>query len=167
MILSHIVAMADNNVIGRAGGLAWHLSSDLKRFKALTLGKPILMGRKCYDSIGRPLPGRPNIVMTHSPDFAPQGVIVVHSLEEGLERGRIEAQALGANEIAVIGGGVIYDLTLPIVDVLYVTHVDATLEGDTFFPEIDPDIWQAVETQTVAASERDEFPSRFVVYKRR
>lgn len=167
MTLSIVVAMAQNNVIGHAGGLPWHLSSDLKRFKALTLGKPILMGRKCYESIGRPLPGRPNIVLSHALDFAPPGVIIAHSLEAGLERARIEAKRLAINEIAIIGGGVVYELTLPMVDVLYVTHIDAPIEGDTFFPYIDPGIWQPVETQRVPAGERDEYPSVFVVYKRR
>src|SRR5689334_803102 len=108
MIVSQVVAMAENHVIGRDNGLPWKLSSDLKRFKALTIGKPVIMGRKCFESIGRPLPGRPNIVVTRNPDFAAEGVIVAHSLDAALDRAEDEARSLSVNEVCVIGGGEIY-----------------------------------------------------------
>jgi dihydrofolate reductase len=165
--ISFVVAITENNVIGRDGGLPWRLSTDLKRFKALTMGKPVVMGRVCYDSIGKPLPGRPNIVITRNPDFKPEGVIVVHSLKDGLERAAAEAEKLGVHEICVIGGGVIYRDALARATILHVTHIKATIEGDTFFPEIDPAIWQAGEAEDVPAGERDDFPTRFVTYRRK
>ncbi|UVC06724.1 dihydrofolate reductase [Rhizobium sp. TH2] len=165
--ISFVVAITENNVIGRDGGLPWRLSTDLKRFKALTLGKPVVMGRVCYDSIGKPLPGRPNIVITRNPDFKPEGVIVVHSLEDGMERARSEAEKLGVGEICVIGGGVIYREALKLATILHVTHIKATIEGDTFFPEIDSAIWQAGEAEDVPAGEKDDFPTRFVTYRRK
>jgi dihydrofolate reductase len=165
--ISFVVAITENNVIGRDGGLPWRLSTDLKRFKALTMGKPVVMGRVCYDSIGKPLPGRPNIVITRNPDFKPEGIIVVHSLEDGLEKAAAEAEKLGVDEICVIGGGVIYREALARATILHVTHIKATIEGDTFFPEIDPAIWQAGEAEDVPAGERDDFPTRFVTYRRK
>jgi dihydrofolate reductase len=167
MEISLVVALTRNNVIGRDGGLPWRLSTDLKRFKALTTGKPVLMGRVCYDSIGRPLPGRPNIVITRNRDFAPDGVIVAHSLEDGLERAAIEAERLGVDEIAVIGGGVIYREAMERATILHVTHIEAEIDGDTVFPEIDPAIWQAGPAETVPAGEKDDYLTRFVTYRRR
>ena len=153
-------------MIGREGGLPWRLSTDLKRFKALTTGKPVVMGRICYESIGKPLPGRPNIVVTRNRDFAPQGVIVAHSLEEGLERATAEAKRLGVYEIAVIGGGVIYREAMDRATILYVTHIDAEIEGDTFFPDIDPALWAAVASESVPPGDKDDYPTRFVTYRR-
>jgi len=167
MDISLVVAVTRNHVIGRDGGLPWRLSTDLKRFKALTVGKPIVMGRVCYDSIGKPLPGRPNIVITRNRDFAPEGVIVTHSLEEGLERAAVEAKALGIDEIAVIGGGVIYREAMDRATILHVTHIEAEIDGDTVFPEIDPTIWQAGPAESVPAGEKDVYPTRFVTYRRR
>lgn len=167
MIISLVVAVARNGVIGRDGGLPWRLSTDLKRFKALTIGKPMVMGRVCYDSIGKPLPGRPNIVMSRNPGFAPEGVIVAHSFDEAMAMARAEAERLGVDEIAVIGGGVIYELAMPLADLLHVTHIEADIGGDTYFPEIDPSVWTAVHEESVPAGERDEFPTRFVTYRRR
>ena len=161
MILSIIVAVTKNGVIGRDNGLPWRLSTDLRRFKALTMGKPILLGRKNYDSIGRALPGRPNIVITRDPDFSAEGVIVVHSLEDAIRRGEDEAAALGAGEVCVIGGG------LDRADILHVTHIDAEIDGDTHFPPIDPAIWEAVASENVPAGEKDDFPTRFATYRRR
>jgi dihydrofolate reductase len=167
MEISLVVAITRNNVIGRDGGLPWRLSTDLKRFKALTIGKPVVMGRVCYDSIGKPLPGRPNIVVTRNPDFAPDGVIVVHSIDEGLERAAAEARKLGVDEIAVIGGGVIYREVMDRATILHVTHIEAEIEGDTFFPEIDPAIWEAGAAESVPAGEKDDYPTRFVTYRHR
>lgn len=167
MIVSAVVAMAENHVIGRDNRLPWKLSTDLKRFKALTMGKPLVMGRKCFDSIGKPLPGRPNIVVTRNPDFQPEGVIVAHSVEEGLRRAEAEAVALGVDEICVIGGGQIYRETMARTDILHVTYVEADVEGDVTFPPIDPQEWQAGDAQDVPKGEKDEYPSRFVSYRRR
>ena len=165
--ISFVVAIAENNVIGRDGGLPWRLSTDLKRFKTLTMGKPVVMGRVCYDSIGKPLPGRTNIVITRNPDFEPEGVIVVHSLEDALEEAFAEAERLGVNEICVIGGGVVYREAMKLATILHVTHITASIQGDTFFPAIDPTIWQAGEAEDVPAGEKDDFPTRFVTYRRK
>ncbi|MBL0374413.1 dihydrofolate reductase [Rhizobium sp. KVB221] len=166
MIVSLVVAMANNGVIGRDNGLPWRLSSDLKRFKAMTVGKPVVMGRKCYDSIGRPLPGRPNIAITRSPDFKADGILTAHSLEEGLALAAAEAKALGGEEICVIGGGEIYRQAMASADLLHVTHVLAEIDGDTFFPDIDSSTWNAVHSEEQPAGERDEYPTRFVTYQK-
>lgn len=139
-----ILARADNGVIGRAGGLPWHLSGDLKFFKARTLGKPVVMGRKTYQSIGRPLPGRPNLVVTRDAAFRPKGVEVFADVEAALDRARALAVQLGAEEIMVIGGGEIYALTLPLARRIYLTEVHARPEGDTTFPDLDPAEWREV-----------------------
>lgn len=167
MDISFVVAMTENNVIGRDGGLPWRLSSDLKRFKTLTIGKPVVMGRICYESIGRPLPGRPNIVITRSMDFKPQGVIVVHSLEDAMDVAIAEAEKLGVDEVCVIGGGVVYREAMELATILHVTHIEATIDGDTFFPEIDPAIWEAGEAEEIPAGEKDDFSTRFVTYRRK
>ena len=167
MEISLVVAVTRNHVIGRDGGLPWRLSTDLKRFKALTLGKPVVMGRVCYDSIGRPLPGRPNIVITRNPDFAPEGIIVVYSLEDGLERAALEASKLGVDEIAVIGGGVVYREAMDKATILHVTHIEAEIDGDTFFPAIDPLVWEAGFSETVPPGEKDDYSTRFVTYRRK
>lgn len=158
--------MADGGVIGRAGGLPWRVSSDLKRFKAMTMGKPVVMGRKCYESIGKPLPGRPNIVISRNPDFRPEGVTLAHSLEEALGLARELGWKTRADEICVIGGGEIYRQSLEIADLLHVTHILGTVEGDTFYPEIDPAVWEVAHAENVPQGERDDFPSRFVTYRR-
>lgn len=167
MDISMVVAVTRNNVIGRDGGLPWRLSTDLKRFKALTLGKPVVMGRVCYDSIGKPLPGRPNIVITRNPDFSPEGVIVAHSLEEGLATAETEAVALGVDEICVIGGGVIYREAMDRATILHVTHIETEIDGDTYFPAIDPKLWDAGPAEQIPAGEKDEYPTRFVTYRRK
>lgn len=161
-----VVAVTRNGVIGRDGGLPWRLSTDLKRFKALTLGKPVVMGRLCYESIGKPLPGRPNIVMSRNPDFRPEGVLVAGSFDEAMALAEAEAARIGADEIAIIGGGVVYALAMPVADLLHVTHIEADLEGDTLFPAIDPAVWEPVSEERTQAGERDDYPTRFVTYRR-
>ncbi len=165
--VSIVVAVADNGVIGRDGDLPWKLSTDLKRFKALTVGKPVIMGRKTLESIGRPLPGRPNIVITRDAGYSFEGVEVVHDIAAALERGRALAARDGATEVAIIGGGNIYAQSLDSVDVLYVTHVHAQVDGDTRFPSIDPAVWEMVSEEAVPAGERDTYATRFAVYRRR
>ncbi|MDN2566155.1 dihydrofolate reductase [Aquibium sp. A9E412] len=166
MDVALVVAMTENGVIGRAGGLPWgRLSSDLRRFKAQTMGKPVVMGRKTWESIGRPLPGRLNIVVTRSPGYAADGAAVVPSLAAALERARAEAGPQG--EVCVIGGGEIYRQAMAQATRLYVTHVLADLDGDTRFPAIDPDVWKPVAGESLPADEKNVYPTRHVVYERR
>ncbi|TIS99868.1 dihydrofolate reductase [Mesorhizobium sp.] len=162
------VAIAENGVIGRDGGLPWRLSSDLKRFKADTMGKPIIMGRKTYEGIGRPLPGRLNIVVTRDKAWRAEGVEVVHSLDEAIGLAKVRGRCMaGADEICVIGGGEIYAQALPLADRLHVTHILAAVDGDAHFPPIDPDSWRIVRSQDVPAGEKDSHATRYSVYERR
>ncbi len=162
------VAVAANGVIGRDNGLPWRLSSDLKRFKAGTMGKPIVMGRKTFESIGKALPGRLNIVVTRDRGFRAEGVETAGSLEDALTLARVRGRCMaGADEICVVGGGEIYRQALPIADRLHVTHVLADVDGDARFPEIDPATWRLVGSEDVPAGERDSHATRYAVYERR
>ncbi|RED54002.1 dihydrofolate reductase [Aestuariispira insulae] len=166
MRISQIVAMGRNHVIGREGGLPWHLSGDLKFFKATTMGKPIVMGRKTFESIGRPLPGRPNIVITRQQDYAPEGVSVCATLEEALDKAKTEAERLGVEDVMIIGGAQIYASSLNLTDRLYITEVDLAPDGDAHFPEFDRNNWQEISRETVEAV--DDIPEfAFVIYDRR
>jgi dihydrofolate reductase len=140
MKLSIIVAVAENGVIGHNNQLIWRLPEDLKMFKRLTSGHPIIMGRKTFESIGKPLPNRTSIIITKNPDFQIEGCITVHSLEEAIEA----ANEIEENEAFIIGGAEIYRLALPFADKIYLTEVHHTFEGDTFFPAIDKDLWEEV-----------------------
>ena len=162
-----IVAVSRNGIIGRDGDMPWLLSSDLKRFKALTLGKPVVMGRKTYESIGKPLPGRPNVVISRQTTIDHADVDMAHSLPEALTLAERLAGETGAGEICIIGGGQVYAQAIGLADRMCITHVEVDLEGDAAFPAIDPAIWQAGETLAVPAGEKDSYPTRFVVYKRR
>ena len=166
-VVSMIVAMAENGVIGRDNGLPWHLSTDLKRFKAMTMGKPLLIGRKNLESFPRLLPGRPHVVVTRDRNYVREGVHVVHSFEDGLVTSARLAAELGVNEICVAGGGEIYRLGMPVADVLHVTHVEAAVDGDTTFPPIDPLVWEPVSDERMVVGERDDHAARFVTYRRR
>jgi dihydrofolate reductase len=159
--ISLIVAMAENGVIGRAQQLPWHLPDDLKRFKALTLGKPILMGRRTYESIGRALPGRRNLVMSRS-GFAPAETTLegVASLREALER------CADASELCVIGGAEVFRQALPLATHLHLTRVHAQLEGDVRFPEFDQGDWRQLACVAHAADERHAWPMSFVDFER-
>lgn len=158
--ISIIVAASTNNVIGSQGDLPWRLPDDLKRFKAITMGKPIVMGRKTWDSIGRPLPGRQNIIITRQPDFLAEGCDVVASMDAAI------AAAGAADELMVIGGSQIYELALPLATRIYLTRVHADVEGDAFFCDVDETRWQLVDVDPHAADERNEFAFSFQVYKR-
>jgi len=160
-----VVAIAEDGVIGREGGLPWRLSTDMKRFKALTTGHPIVMGRKTWESFPKPgpLPGRTNIVVARGRRWQGEGAQVAHSLEAALE---IAAAAPGGEDICVIGGGEVYGQAIGRADRLAVTHVEARVDGDTRFPAIDPAVWHAVAEERVPAGERDEYPTRFVLYER-
>jgi len=160
-LISLIVAMAQNGVIGRANALPWRLPEDLKRFKEYTLGKPILMGRKTFESIGRPLPGRLNLVLTRDTGWDAEGVTVVHSVEEALQQTR------SSEELVAIGGAEIYRLLLPLAHRIYLTHVHADVPGDTFFPAFDPAQWDDVDYRTQPADERHAYPVTFVTLERR
>lgn len=168
MRIAIYVAITENGVIGRDNGLPWRLSTDLKRFKATTMGKPIIMGRKTWESIGRPLPGRASIVVTRDANFRAEGADVVTSLEDGITLAAVRGRCMpGADEACVIGGGEIYRQALAVADRLYVTHVLADIDGDTRFPSIDPAIWEAVSTETYPASDKDTHATRYTVYERR
>ncbi|MDZ5698202.1 dihydrofolate reductase [Chelativorans sp. M5D2P16] len=164
MKIALVVAVARNGVIGREGTMPWWLSTDLKRFKAITMGKPIVMGRKTWESIGRPLPGRLSIVISRNPAYRAEGAVTVGSLEAALQKARGEADE--AAEVCIIGGGEIFREALPLADVLHVTYVDVEVDGDAFFPAVDPGIWQAVSSEEVPAGEKDIYPTRYVVYQR-
>ncbi len=164
-----IAAVSRNGVIGRNGDMPWKLSTDLKRFKSLTLGKPVIVGRKTFDSFGgRPLPGRPHVVVTRNRDFHPEGVDTAVSVDEALSVAGRKAAELGVGQIFVIGGGEIYSKVLPLADGLHITHVETEIaDGDTFFPTIDATLFEKVEEIEVEAGERDNYPTRFVTYRRR
>jgi dihydrofolate reductase len=162
-----VVAVSENGVIGRDGGLPWRLSSDLKRFKADTIGRPIIMGRKTYQSIGRLLPGRKNIIISRDPAFGVPGGIVCANIESALAVARIKAHEMGASDIAVIGGGEIYKQTFHLADRLIVTWVLAQVEGDTRFPDIDQTLWLAAESESFPVGEKDSHATRRMVFIRR
>lgn len=165
--VSFIVAVCENGVIGRDGDLPWRLSTDLKRFKSLTMGRPVIMGRKTFRSIGKALPGRENVVVTRDPGFSAEGVNIAASIEEAFRLAEGFARRDGQNEVAVIGGGQIYAETFDRATVLHVTHVETVLEGDTVFPPIDPLLWQSGDEERVPKGPKDAFSTRFVTYRRR
>jgi len=163
MRLSIIAALASNNVIGRNNQIPWRLSTDLKRLKALTMGHHIIMGRKTFDSIGKPLPGRVNIIITRQPDYAPNGATIVHSLEDA-----IQLAANARDEEAFVAGGTeIYAQALHRADRMYLTRVHAEVEGDTVFPEFD-DVseWTLTDAEHFDADEKNEYPFSFLTYDR-
>ena len=160
MVLSIIVAAAENNVIGRDNGLVWRLSADLKRFKALTTGHTILMGRKTYESVGKALPNRRNIVISRNPDYRAEGCEVVRGVEEALELTK------GEDEVFVTGGGTIYKELWDKADRLYLTVVHQECEGDTVIPPVDPGKWKEVSREEHQADEKNECDYTFINYER-
>ena len=160
-LISLIVAMAQNGVIGRDNSLPWRLPEDLKRFRAFTLGKPVLMGRKTFESIGHPLPGRTNLVLTRDRSFLAHGVIVVHSVAEAM------AQAGASEELVAIGGAEVYRLLLPLARRIYLTHVHADVPGDITFPEFDSTQRADVECSRQPADEEHAYPLTFMTLERR
>jgi len=167
-MLSLIVAMAQNHVIGINNNLPWHLPNDLKYFKKVTMGKPIIMGRKTYESIGRPLPGRRNIVITRQSDYTGVGesdaIDVVSSLEQAVELGENIALVEGHEEVMVIGGAEIYRQALVKADRLYITHVLADVEGDAYFPQVDWSLYDEVGHEDFSASGPNPYDYRFSIY---
>lgn len=161
MLISAIVAVSDNNVIGRDGHLPWHLSADLKRFKAITTGHSIILGRKNYDDIGRPLPNRTNYVLTRNREFSAPGCIVCASLEAALEA----ARAAKETECFIIGGAAVYREAMPLVKKLYLTKVLSNVDGDVFFPNWGEN-WHMVSEELYPADEKNDFPTAFQVWER-
>jgi dihydrofolate reductase len=162
-----IAAVARNGVIGADGGLPWRLSSDLKRFKALTWGKPLVVGRKTFESIGRVLPGRETIVVTRDPALAPSGVSIARCIEAALDLAADRANMMDANEIIVAGGGEIYAQTIARASGLFITEVALDAEGETRFPLIDPCEWLEVKRAKGDRGPRDDADFAFVEYERR
>jgi len=163
MIISSIVAVAKNRVIGSDNDIPWRLSTDLKYFKKQTSGHHIIMGRKSFLSIGKPLPKRTNVIVTRDPYFIASNCIVVHSIPEALEI----ADRNGEEEAFITGGGMIYEQTMDIVDRLYVTEVDAEPEGDVHFPEIDYSEWKLISEDPRQKGERDDHDFNFKIYERK
>jgi dihydrofolate reductase len=163
MKLSLMAALSTNNVIGRDNDVPWRLSTDLKRLKSMTMGHHVIMGRKTYASVGRPLPGRTNVVITRQTDYAPEGVTVVHSLEEAV---RVAARA-GESEAFILGGAEIYAQAMHRADRMYLTRVHAEVEGDTWFPDFD-DVseWHLTDAEHFDADEKNEYPFSFLTYER-
>jgi dihydrofolate reductase len=160
-LVSIIVATDERGAIGRDGGLPWRLPDDLRRFKALTLGKPVVMGRRTWDSIGKPLPGRHNIVVTRATGRGLEGATVVNSLAAAI------AAAGDVPEVCIIGGAEIYRLALPITDVIHLTRVRATVAADTYFPELAAGEWDEEVLEERAADDRHALPFSYVVQRRR
>ena len=165
-ILSMIVATADNNIIGKDNDMPWHLPADLAYFKKVTLGKPIIMGRKTFESIGRPLPGRRNIVISRDENYQAEGIDSVTSVEQALALVDGSDGNQGAEEIMVIGGGAIYAHCLPKADRLYITHIKAAIDGDTKFPNYDDGSWQKISSDLRFGDENNVHTLDFCVYSR-
>jgi len=161
MQLSIIVAMDINRVIGRGGALPWHISSDLKNFKKITMGKPILMGRKTHDSIGKPLPGRENIILTNNKKYSAEGCIVKNTLDD------VYLYCEKQLELVVMGGAILYSQTLDKADKLYITEVNASVNGDTFFPEYKSSQWREISRESFNAGENNEYDYSFTVLERK
>ena len=161
-----ITAVARNGAIGSQNALPWRLSSDLKRFKALTMGKPLVMGRKTFQSIGAPLPGRDTIVVTRDPRWSHPGVAIAHDIEGALEIARQKARESGAGEIFVAGGGEIYAQTIGLAERLYITEVDLAPDGDVRFPQIDKARWRETRREPGVRGPRDQADFVFVDYVR-
>lgn len=166
MRLSMIVALAENGVIGRENKLPWFLPGDLKYFKEVTMGKPLIMGRKTFDSIGRPLPGRTNIIITRDGSYKPEGTKVVSSLEAALEMAKAALLLEGGDEIMVIGGAEIYTQFLPKANRLYLTQLHSPIDGDAFFPEINESEWSESTREDFSASGANPHDYSFIVLER-
>lgn len=161
-----VAAVGENDVIGADGDMPWKLSTDLKHFKRLTLGHPVVMGRKTFESIGRPLPGRANIVVTRDADWAHEGAARAASLDEAFALAADAAAQTGVCAIMVVGGGTIYAAALPLADRLEITRVHAAPAGDTLFPKIDPQKWREVARETPPRGEKDTADVTFLTYRR-
>jgi len=162
MIISLIAAIGKNRAIGKANQLLWDLPNDLKHFREITFGKPVIMGQRTFESIGRPLPGRKNIVLSQNAGFHPEGCSVAKDIDTALSL----AQDSGQDEIFIIGGGMVYASFLPFAHRMYLTLVDASPEGDTYFPEWNPAEWKVASSEDHLADERNSLGHTFVTYER-
>jgi dihydrofolate reductase len=162
-----VAAIGENSVIGRDGQLPWHLKSDLQHFRKVTLNRPVIMGRKTHESIGKLLPGRTNIVLSRDLTLVAPGAVLATSLDAALSFARTDAAKRGADEIMVIGGSDIFAATMPLADRLEVTHVHASPEGDTYFPPIDPEVWEEVSREDHYAGPDDDASFTLATYTRR
>jgi dihydrofolate reductase len=160
MVISQIVAVANNNVIGKDNDLIWRLPADLKHFKNITMGHCMLMGRKNFESIGRPLPGRTTIIVTRNKDYKVDGCHTVFSIEEGIDL----AKSLNETELMIIGGGQIYEQSLPSTSKIYFTAVHETFEGDTFYPTLSSDTWTLTNEENHSANEKNKHDFTFREY---
>lgn len=165
--VSIIAAVAANGVIGDHNGIPWRLPSDFAHFKRMTIGKPLIMGRHTFESIGRPLPGRTNIVVSRQRGYQPDGVIVISSLDAALDHAQAIAAADRANEVMIGGGAQIYAQALGIADRLYITHVALNPPGDAYFPRVTPEEWMEAGKISVPANAADTAPFRIRIYRRR
>jgi dihydrofolate reductase len=162
-----VAAIGENSVIGRDGLLPWHLKSDLQHFRKVTLNRPVIMGRKTHESIGKLLPNRTNIVLTRDLTLVARGAVLATSLDAALAFARADAAKRGVDEIMVIGGSDIFAATMPLADRLEITHVHASPEGDTVFPPIDPEVWEEVSRDDHDAGPDDDFSFTVATYLRR
>ncbi len=162
-MLKILVAFDENRVIGKNNALIWHLPADLKRFKALTTGHVIIMGRKTFESIGRPLPNRTTIVISRQQDLKIEGVILAHSVEEAI----LKAKSISRDDIFIVGGAEIYQLSLPLADQILVTQLHDIFEGDAFFPEISPAIWEVTEQERGVTDEQNAYQFSYLTYTRK
>ncbi len=162
-MLKILVAFDENRVIGKNNALIWHLPADLKRFKALTTGQVIIMGRKTYESIGRPLPNRTTVVISRQQDLKIEGVILAHSVEEAI----LKAKSISRDDIFIVGGAEIYQLSLPLADQILVTQLHDIFEGDAFFPEISPAIWEVAEQERGVTDEQNAYQFSYITYARK
>jgi dihydrofolate reductase len=166
MIVAFVVAVAENGVIGRNGQLPWRMPTDLKQFRKLTLGKPVVMGRKTYESIGKPLDGRDNIIITRQKDFAPPGVHVVDTIAGAVALGRTLAARRGVNEVAIIGGAEVFRAALPLTQRVYLTLVRGRPDGDIVLDSFDPAVWRETSREPMQQAAGDQFSADFIVLDR-
>jgi dihydrofolate reductase len=166
MILSAITAVSLNNVIGRDNALPWHLPADMRFFKATTLGHAVIMGRKTYESFKKALPGRTNIVITRQEDYTLPDAFVVHSLQQAIKKAE-EAEKPEKEEIFILGGAEVYRQSMPLLDRIYLTRVFAEVEGDAYFPSLDPDEWKMVGEEAHESDEKNRYAYSFQLWERR
>ena len=166
MKLSLIVAAAENGVIGRGGVMPWHMPSDLRYFRRVTLGKPVIMGRKTFEAIGKPLPKRHNIVVSRNAGLQLNGADVVTTLGVAITHAQTVARATGVTEVMVIGGGQIYAQALPLADRVYLTRIHSHIDGDATFAELDPAVWTVIERGPLEPDPKDQFAAEFIIYER-
>jgi dihydrofolate reductase len=162
-LIKILVAFDENRVIGKNNALIWHLPADLQRFKTLTTGHVIIMGRKTYESIGRPLPNRTTIAITRQETFNPEGILVSHSLEEAI----LKAKSISREDIYIVGGAEIYQMSLAVADQILVTQLHDIFDGDTYFPEIPLDTWEIVSREKGLTDEKNKFQYSFLTYQKK